>query len=780
MRLVSIHVNNFGRLSDFTYEFDEKFNHIAGANGWGKSTMAAFIRVMFYGFEGEGKRGLLDNERKRWEPWQGGVYGGSLTFTENGKTYTVTRTFKSKAAEDIFELRNADTNLISEDYSSKLGEELFGVNSESYLRTAFIGQNDVVTSTTDGINAKIGNIADSTNDLDCYEKASERLAGLLNSLSPRRATGSINKLKAEVTRLQTEVRNGSAIVDSMHRLEDSIMERQGMLETFTSAREELVVKQKTVSDYKDIQAAREVYTSICDTYEERKEAALVKRADFGEVLPTEEELGIKIDEAANIVNLANTVELYRLTSEEEAEYGRLSFKYDEASRDIAYNAELLRKWRAREGRALNESGRQADLKIMQNELETIKRDKKSLPALAIVGLILIVAAMAMAVLSLLILPSIVLIRIGAAVSAVTLIAGILLTILNLRLHSAEVESRILRQTKLMDELEGEIAEDIRARNEVDGELTNYLKSYKIAFNPSSVVDDMQQIQREIIRLDELDSKKQNLGESVSRHEEALKRVDDYILSLGMVPEDNRQAMLNRLLLSLRTLVDADKQVEAAYNRKSEYEDSHDMDRILKAKLPEDIPELGELTAMLSDVNNNIDRLNMELSNLNRQHDDLQEKLDDWEDSREVLGDKEQELHEMEKKYKRIEAAKSFLSVAKESMTARYMDPLIKGFGKYYGAITGSEASDYRIDANTNLSIEASGSQHDTRCLSAGYQDLIGFCMRLSLIDAMYDEEKPMLILDDPFVNLDSSKMASAEALLGILSNDYQLLYFTCH
>ena len=780
MRLISIHVNNFGRLSDFTYDFDEKLNHISGANGWGKSTMAAFIRVMFYGFEGEGKRGILENERKRWEPWQGGVYGGSLTFTEDGRTYTVTRTFKSKAAEDTFELRNADTNLVSDDYSSRLGEELFGVNAESYMRTAFIGQNDVVTNTTDGINAKIGNIADSTNDLDCFEKASERLAGMLNNLSPKRSTGSISRLKADVTRLQTDVRNGSAIIDSMHRLDDSIVERQAALETLSAERNVLITKQKAISEFKDIQADKEVYASICEAYEERKSLAVAKRGEFSDKLPTEEEINIKLEEAAGAAGLKGTIDMYKLSSEEESELARLGARYEDASKDVSENAELVRRWRIRESRALNESGRQADLKIMQNELDAIKREKKTLPGLAIVGLVLIIAAMAIAVSSLLILPSIMLIRIGVGAAAVVMIVGILLTILKLRAHTADIDERIKRQTNLMDELEQEIAEDIRARNEVDGALTDYLRRYGMAFNQATLVEDMERIQKEIIRLDDLEVKRGNFDEACEKHSDILKRVDDYIISLGKVPEDNRQSQLNKMLLDLRSLVDADKQAEAAYNKKSDYEANHDLDRIMKAKLPEDMPELGEITAMIAEVNTGIDKLNAELNNLNRQHEDLQEKLDEWEENRETLAAKEKQLLDMKKKYERIDAAKKYLTEAKETMTAKYMDPLIKGFGKYYGAITGADAAEYRIDANTNLSIEASGLQRDTRFLSTGYQDLIGFCMRLSLIDAMYEEEKPMLILDDPFVNLDTPRMASAEALLNILSKDYQLLYFTCH
>ena len=40
--------------------------------------------------------------------------------------------------------------------------------------------------------------------------------------------------------------------------------------------------------------------------------------------------------------------------------------------------------------------------------------------------------------------------------------------------------------------------------------------------------------------------------------------------------------------------------------------------------------------------------------------------------------------------------------------------------------------------------------------------------------------KPFLIMDDPFVNLDDNKQARGMEFLRRVSEDYQILYFTCH
>ena len=80
MRLLSLHIENFGTLSDFNMDFTEGTNVILRENSWGKSTLAEFIRVMFYGIEGSRKKEYLDNDRTRFQPWNGKYFGGEMTF----------------------------------------------------------------------------------------------------------------------------------------------------------------------------------------------------------------------------------------------------------------------------------------------------------------------------------------------------------------------------------------------------------------------------------------------------------------------------------------------------------------------------------------------------------------------------------------------------------------------------------------------------------------------------------------------------------------------------
>ena len=171
MRLISCHIENFGKLSNVDIDFNGSVHKICERNGWGKTTLSSFILSMFYGLEGTNKKKYEENERKQYLPWNSGYFGGELTFEVDGKKYIILRNFGKKDNEATFQLLDASTRLESEDYSEKIGEELFGVNRESFVRTAFIGHNDIKYQGSNSvINAKVGSLSQQ-GDLENYDKA---------------------------------------------------------------------------------------------------------------------------------------------------------------------------------------------------------------------------------------------------------------------------------------------------------------------------------------------------------------------------------------------------------------------------------------------------------------------------------------------------------------------------------------------------------------------------------------------------------------------------------
>lgn len=140
---------------------------------------------------------------------------------------------------------------------------------------------------------------------------------------------------------------------------------------------------------------------------------------------------------------------------------------------------------------------------------------------------------------------------------------------------------------------------------------------------------------------------------------------------------------------------------------------------------------------------------------------------------------EQELREMNYKYNILDKTQMYLSQAKEKFSSHYLKGMTQGFEKYIN-ILNSDKLDTNIDIKLNVKIEEYGEKKEIDYLSTGYRDLIGICMRLALIEALFENENPFIILDDPFVNLDEEKIEKAKQVVQELSKKYQVIYFVCH
>ena len=171
-----------------------------------------------------------------------------------------------------------------------------------------------------------------------------------------------------------------------------------------------------------------------------------------------------------------------------------------------------------------------------------------------------------------------------------------------------------------------------------------------------------------------------------------------------------------------------------------------------------------------------------LADKKREMKELQTELEERGQDQERLKTLLRRQEEEEAAYRQVCAAASLLLKARESLTARYSDPIRAGFSRYWETITSRSAAGVYLDANSAVTVDEMGRQRPTALLSTGYQDLAGICLRIALADAMYPfgrSECPPLILDDPFTNLDDEKTAGAMRLLKMASERYQIIYFTC-
>ena len=114
------------------------------------------------------------------------------------------------------------------------------------------------------------------------------------------------------------------------------------------------------------------------------------------------------------------------------------------------------------------------------------------------------------------------------------------------------------------------------------------------------------------------------------------------------------------------------------------------------------------------------------------------------------------------------------------MSCFYIGPVERGFREYAATLLTPRLGHVMVDKDLHLHIDAQGAAREVGCFSAGTADSIMLCMRLALVDALFTKEKPFLILDDPFVNLDDWHTARGLELLRQVAASRQIIYLVCN
>lgn len=203
MKLLRLHIDNFGGLHDYDFAFEDGLNVILHDNGWGKTTMAAFLKAMLYGFDSKRSKDITENERKRYLPWQGGKYGGTLDFEADGVTYRVSRTFGETPRFDRTKILNLDAKTTARIDPEKIGETLFRLNASAFQRSVFINQNGLsIDGAASSIHTRLNALVSQANDVAAFDNAIASLTAQIKVYEKTGARGKIGEITKQITALE--------------------------------------------------------------------------------------------------------------------------------------------------------------------------------------------------------------------------------------------------------------------------------------------------------------------------------------------------------------------------------------------------------------------------------------------------------------------------------------------------------------------------------------------------------------------------------------------------
>lgn len=865
MEIVKIHINNFGKIHNVDIDLKKGINSFVYENGWGKTTLSVFIKSMFYGMEYTTSKDAEKNEKLKYSPWQGGVYGGSMIFCHNGKEYLVNRTFGLKKNEDTFELRDLKTNKISNDFSEDLGTEIFGINRDSYARSVFVTLKDSPVGSAD-ITAKLNNLVES-GDISNFEEAAAILEKKSKELQGRnKGTGEIPAIQQKIDanrnyieEIDSKLKENAAYEEKVSEIQKEILELKKQQE---SVAEQISVwakfegktryeqlkndlkksenEKKSLCDFfngqipgeeivKKIDSISNKYTTIESNIKNQsasqteKDSYEVLKNYFAGDIPSKSQIEECLKTDNEYKNFKQAESAKKLTQTESAEFNSLSQKYknsDVSKEKIDGCISDITKVQ-QEKNKINEL--KNELFEKENELNALLQQKQKNPkriVFAAIGFLGLAAGIFGFVLN-----NIILGLSGIVVFLLFMILAIVLKgkkqdfsefkekisnlkkeILEKQSHAQNLEAAYKNFIKKYSENEtSEIGALTKISTEFsdysrllqkENEYKNWLDSQKItpeeyetkirAFTKrycktddiSSVPADIQILNEKLAKLDELKKKINADSENLKIQSEEKSRLD-VILSQYKTDKTlsyaNQVLQLHSKLTEIRNvenqILSEKKKIELFENDPNNKIES--FENLVKPEKSVDI-----LQNELSAVSEKISSKNKILSDYQKIISDNladTEKKDDVETEIERLTI---EKHEKSAEYEIFSKTLELLQKAKENLDANYSDPMKKGFEKYVKML----GSSVNLIINTDLEVllDDNGKTHKSNFLSDGYKDMVNFCSRMALVDALFENIKPPIILDDPFVNLDDEKIPNALQLVKEIAKENQVIYFACH
>lgn len=771
MRITALHIENFGKLSDVDLQFDKGLNYFCEDNGWGKSTLAAFIKVMFYGFDNDRKQDDIVNERRRYKPWQGGAYGGSLSFTVGDRHYKATRIFGNKEADDVFELRDEETQLICDDYDAFLGETILNIDSESFRRTVFIAESDCQCTMSDSISAKMGNLVDNTDDINNFESVIKKLSDMINAIGPKRR-GKLKVLKDDIAELLVKIKAGENIDETA----DEIMAKKALerarYDELKQKQEEITAKQKEYASRKDKQALRQGYVALLDAFNQKNEEYESSKAKLeGRELDVRD-LEEYINRASELLKKKSMVSSQG--NEKALKMEKLDGAFANGLPDNGTINDYIGKWGEYKEISRGLSRREAKLDTFETmhirDVEDARKNNAGKGMLIIVLAVLIMAA-------------------GIGLYFVNMILGIgiigvgvVVMLLGL-LKKAKSKTIDVLYPDEYEELKRALNDDYEYMQELRDDTKDFLDNYRISFNEETAVADLMNLRDDAANYETL--KASYAKDSRLRREiEVLEdKLNGYLMQSGFADVSAEKAIEVLSDYKSRTLLflQIKKQWKELKLEKESFEDEHpDYESLLGMDKLDAEVSLEENENELKVISESLEELHRLMLDYDRQLDALhmrQEEISEYERTYEELIEQQESAT---KEYDILSKTKDYLTKAKQSFVNRYTKPVKDSFDKYYGLLAKMDADRYNLDADMKLYVNEHGLQRGIAHLSTGYQNLVGICMRMALIDAMYTDNRPFVIFDDPFVNLDDNKSANAKAFLDVLANEHQIIYMTCH
>lgn len=833
MKLVSCHISGYGSLRDKDIKFDGGLTQICEPNGYGKTTLASFIKAMFYGLPSYRAGSEEKSERAHYYPFGRGAFGGSLTFESGGAEYRIERMFGEKSDKDDF-LKVYKNGREYDGLGDDPGKAVFGMDRESFERTIFLDPRATEMYATTGMSEKLGGYADATEGRNTFKKAVDSLDAYARSLKAKRGEGGrINAEREKIRGLKDIIRDlegeEAALEGKYARANELRAEMNGLTRELASA-----------GKVNNVLTQWEVYDGMTDRLKKKEADLAALMSEYPHGMPG-------VGDIAEIKRLSGELKETAVGMSAAAFDGEKAARLAEYEREFvsgvpgaetldAVNADIrersalssasavdlpndrermlaarfagLDEEKAAKARAAYDKCVALDRRIKSSMgvAETAPAGKKRNKAFLIAA-----AAFAAVALG------------GIGVCFASLVAGLVIAAAGAvgcaafgTLYGAGGRTAAAPRagdTALRDEY-----------NAAREEVYDFLMLLGYSSTGSETADfaryehDREDhyrfitARRDAVRREE--ERKVRLAEVTARLDAFFAkyglREGDYMQRMTRLGADisgyydmrNERASAEKNAGKLAEKERAAKAGLSAVYGKYGIPEGTDPEKLQRDRFSADGSEREIASAKkeaeefiaknglterptgeakdISVLESRREELATEVSRADGEISDIEDRVSELGKRRAELEEAEARYAEYVRKYDAAIKAKELLEQAEQNILDRYVRPVKDRFDHYITVLEGTFGEKASMDGDFRIRFESEGLMRSDMHLSAGQRAVCSLCFRLAMTDNMFGKEKPFVIMDDPFVELDNKHMASAAKALGLLAADRQIIYLCCH
>ena len=169
-------------------------------------------------------------------------------------------------------------------------------------------------------------------------------------------------------------------------------------------------------------------------------------------------------------------------------------------------------------------------------------------------------------------------------------------------------------------------------------------------------------------------------------------------------------------------------------------------------------------------------LERERSALIFKRDSLIKDLEELSTLTEDIARLKERVLSLEEEYRVIELTEQLLKQAKDSTAEKYLEGTRRAFESYLHTL-GVKAT-LKLDNDFNIMCQDGGGMRAYEAYSKGRRELYSFALRLAVIDSLFCDITPPIIIDDAFASYDDESLALAARLLLKISQGRQIIYLT--